>query len=98
MSLSYLIKPAARIDIDAAYDWYEVQQAGRGGAFLNELYAKLSEVRQTPLLFGLVSRKVRAAQLPHSQYVLYYEVEPNQVVVTAVLHTRANPRTWQRRK
>src|SRR4051812_19879754 len=98
MSLPYLIKPDARADIDAAYDWYEAQQAGRGGAFLNELYARLSDVRQTPLLFGLVSRTVRAAPLQHSQYVLYYQVEPNQVVVIAVLHARANPRTWQRRK
>ena len=98
MSLPYYITSRARNDIDAAHDWYEAQQTGRGGAFLTELYALLSDVRQNPHLHGLVSKTVRAAPLPHSQYVMYYQVAANQVIVIAVQHARANPWRWQRRK
>ena len=98
MSLAYVLTPDAQDDIKAGYDWYELQQAGRGDEFLTELQTRLGEITQTPALFGLVSRKVRAAPLPHSRYIVYYRIETNQIVVTAVLHARANPRTWQRRK
>src|SRR2546423_891309 len=98
MSLPVVITPDARDDIDAAHAWYEAQQLGRGDDFLTELRAHLVEIGQFPLLHGRVSRQTRAAPLPTSRYVVYYRVEPNEVVVTAVQHARANPRTWQRRK
>ncbi|MBY0514309.1 MAG: type II toxin-antitoxin system RelE/ParE family toxin [Gemmataceae bacterium] len=98
MSFPYLIKPDARSDLDRAYRWYEAQQAGRGYDFLVEFRDRLSEVCQTPFQYGRVRGRTRAAPLPYSHYIIYYRVEPNLVTVLAVAHSRANPRTWQRRK
>lgn len=98
MSLPVVVTPDARDDIDAAHAWYEAQEPGRGDDFLIELRDRLADIGQFPLAHGRVSRKARAARLPMSQYVVYYRVEPNEVVVTAVQHARADPRKWRRRK
>jgi plasmid stabilization system protein ParE len=98
MSLPIALTPDARDDIDDARAWYEVQQTGRGDAFLDEVRDQLTVIEQNPHQYGLVSRKVRAAPLPASKYIIYYRIETNQVVVTAVMHASANPRNWQRRK
>jgi len=98
VSLAVVLTPDAQDDLDAGHAWYEQQQAGRGGAFLDEVRDRLNEISQRPRMFGRVRGQTRAAQLPHSQYVIYYRIHGNNVVVTAVQHARADPRTWQRRK
>src|SRR5438046_8136739 len=98
MTLDYLIRPTAREDIDAAYDWYEAQAPGRGDAFLTELRERIEVICQTPELYGQVSGGLRAAPLPHSRYIIYYRIEPGRVSIFAVQHASADPRKWQRRK
>lgn len=98
MSLPVVLTPDALDDIDDAYRWYEAQQPGRGNQFLIELHDRLHEIGQTPKLFGLVFRQLRAARLLRSQFVVYSLVESNRVVVKTIQHARADPRKWQRRR
>lgn len=97
MSLPFIIRPLARTDIDAAYDWYEAQQLGRGDEFLVELYERIHDVCETPELYGRVLRKTRAARLHRSKYIIYYRIEMNRVIVSAVQHARVHPDRWKRR-
>jgi plasmid stabilization system protein ParE len=98
MSLDYLISPEARDDIDDAHEWYEAQSTGRGDAFLVELTEMISQLRDTPEMYGRVRGEVRAALLPTSQFIVYYRIEPDRIRVLAVQHASADPRKWQRRK
>ncbi|MCE9565471.1 MAG: type II toxin-antitoxin system RelE/ParE family toxin [Planctomycetes bacterium] len=98
MSASYIIRPAARQDIDDAYDWYELQAVGRGDSFLIELRQLIDAISQAPELYGRVYGDLRAAPLPASNYIVYYRIEATSVSVYAVIHATANPRKWQRRR
>lgn len=49
--------------------------------------------RCTAGVFG----EVRSAPFPYSKYILYYQIEVEQILVVAVQHERANPKAWQRR-
>lgn len=98
MSHPYIIRLPARGDIADAYEWYEQRRGGRGDQFLDEFYRRLQDVCASPQLFGLVRGRTRAARLPRSRFVIYYRFEANVVVVTAVLHARAHPNRWKRRK
>ncbi len=98
MNRTYLIRPAARTDIDAAYDWYEELRVGRGDEFLVELYERIQDIREMPERFGLVRKTVRAAMLPKSKFIVYYRVEDDVILIRAVLHARAHPNKWNRRK
>lgn len=98
MSTLVVTTPDARDDIDDARTWYENQQPGRGDTFLDELRDHLNAIGQNPHQHGRVTRVTRAAQLPNSKYIVYYRIESDQVVVTAVQHASADPRKWQRRR
>jgi plasmid stabilization system protein ParE len=98
MSLDYLITPEARDDIEDAHDWYESQAAGRGDAFLTALTDKITQLRDTPEMYGRVRGQVRAAPLSTSQFIIYYRIEGDRLRVLAVQHAAADPRQWQRRQ
>ena len=98
MSTAVVVTETALNDIDAAHAWYEAQQTGRGDVFLDELRDHFLVIGQNPAAHGWVTRTTRAAPLPRSKFIVYYRIEPNQVVVTAVQHVSANPQTWQRRR
>lgn len=98
MSRTYLILPKARADIDDAYDWYESQRVSRGDEFLLELYDRINDVCISPASSGYVRKGLRAAMLPKSQFIIYYRVHPFLIEITAVLHSRAHPNKWRRRK
>ena len=97
MSTPVVTARSAQADIATAWAWYEAQQTGRGDTFLDELHDQFTLIGQNPAQYGLVDHITRAAPLPHSKYIVYYRSEPNVVVVIAVQHASADPRTWQRR-
>lgn len=93
----YLIRPAARADIDRAYDWYEQQGTGRGDEFLLELSERIRDIRSSPQSFGRVRGKVHAARMKRSRFIIYFRIKPSGIEIIAVQHARANPSKWKRR-
>lgn len=98
MSLPIVLTEEAQTDVAEAFEWYESLQAGTGDAFLGDLQSCLAHLGVMPELYGRVYRRTRAAPLDHHKYVIYYRVEPNAVVVTAIQHAAADPQRWRRRK
>lgn len=98
MSLAYVIRPAARRDIDTAYLDYENRSPGLGSRFLAELVDFVQRVRNHPHLYGVVHGRNRAGGLPHFPHLVYYRAEPTRIVVTAVIHGRRHPRRSRRRR
>jgi toxin ParE1/3/4 len=45
----------------------------------------------------LVYRDVRRALVGRSPFAVFYVVQPDTVIVVAVLHTARNPRLWRNR-
>ena len=97
MSLPTRITPAARSDIDSALEWYESIQLGSGDAFADDVRVTIAAVGQTPEQFGRVNSTTRAAPLADHKYIVYYRVEEDCVLITAVMHARANPKRLRRR-
>jgi plasmid stabilization system protein ParE len=98
MSLGFALTPEAEADVQDAHAWYERQRPGRGDEFVTELRGRIDDICTTPELFGRVRGQVRAARLPHSEFIVYYRIEPSGIVVTAVQHARAHPVKWKRRR
>lgn len=91
MNLPVVLRPDARNDIDDARAWYEAQQVGRGDAFVDEVADELTLIEQNPYQHGLVRKKLRAAPLAVSKFIIFYRIEANHIVVTAVMHAAADP-------
>ncbi|HKB05888.1 MAG TPA: type II toxin-antitoxin system RelE/ParE family toxin [Gemmataceae bacterium] len=97
MSLPVVFRLAAYDDIDAVHTSYESLRPGLGDDFVAEVGATRARIGQNPQLYGVIGRGVRAAKVRRFPYVVYYLVEPNRVVIVAILHARRSSRAWQRR-
>ena len=97
MSFRLRILAAAAKDIEAARDWYEGQQDGLGGVFLDAIDAALARITAKPLTYRLVRRDARRALVRRFPYVVIFRVKPDQIRILAVLHQHRDPEVAKRR-
>jgi len=65
--------------------------------FLTQVQAVLDRISATPELYAQVFQDVRRAVVQRFPYAVFYKIEPQQVVVLAVFHSRRDPKIWQER-
>ena len=90
-----IIKAQAEIDLLEAAQWYERQQEGLGGQFLDAVDDKLMKVVQNTLLHQLRYKMVRFALINRFPFAIHYKVEDKTIFIIAVLSTHRNPRIWE---
>lgn len=84
--------------LEAAH-YYEEQQPGLGGDFLDEVEAGLTRIAGSAGRFGFYrgSETVRSVRLERFPYRLLFVLEPERAVVVAVMHLHRRPDYWKRR-
>lgn len=94
-----VVRPSAELDIKDAADWYEDEEAGLGGEFVDELRHVIHRIRELPSQFPDVGRAARRALLKRFPYAIYFllrgEGDDRTVVILAVLHQRRSPSVWK---
>lgn len=91
-----VILPSARDDLGDGFVFYEEQEEGLGSYFLNSLFSDIDSLR----LYAGIHRKVfgfhrlLSVRFP---YAIYYAMEPESILVRAVLDCRRDPK-WTGRK
>jgi plasmid stabilization system protein ParE len=89
--------PAVELDIEAAFEWYEGEEAGLGFQFLDELRDSYVRILDHPFGYQELRSGVRRALTRRFPYSIYFSVETDVIVVLAVLHSARDPEEWQRR-
>ena len=91
------LRPEAEADLAEAATWYESQRPGLGHAFLDQVAAVLAALAEEPRRYPKVHRGVRRALLSRFPFGVFYHIEPDRIVVLAVMHASRHPRHWKRR-
>ena len=97
MSRALIIRPEAEADIEEAQAWYEQQREGLGDRFLQTVEDCLRVIREHPLAFQIVHKRVRRNLLSRFPYAILYTVKQGTIFVIACMHTKRSPRRWQQR-
>ena len=97
MSFQLLLRPAAKADLREAFAWYETQQAGLGGDFLEAVGRKLAQLESNPLQFPVVRQATRRAIVTRFPYSVFYVLQDQLISVLAMMHHAREPAHWQRR-
>jgi plasmid stabilization system protein ParE len=97
MTTSLSFTPAAEIDLAAIFVWYAEQRDGLGGRFIDAADELFRRIRESPRLFPEVVAGYRRGLLHRFPYGVYFSLEPNRVVVHAVLHLHRDPAVWRER-
>ncbi len=95
MSLPIIVRPKAEADLHAAYIWYEERLPGLGEEFTEQVDSAFARIAEHPLMCSAVHRQFRRALLRRFPYAVFYLVEPDRIVVLAVLHQAVDPERWK---
>jgi plasmid stabilization system protein ParE len=79
-------------DVQAAYDYFEARWTGAGDRFLDRYFETTDRIALNPEIFPTKFDDYRRALVPKSHMAVYYFVEPNRAVITAVIDARRHPR------
>jgi plasmid stabilization system protein ParE len=94
-----VILPLAKKDIYDAAQWYHKKQPGLGKRFTGEVRSTVSFIVKNPMASAKKYDNVRTAVLNTFPFLIHYTIDEikNIIVITAVLHTRRNPKIWENR-
>lgn len=94
--MKIIVLDSAISDLADGEDFYEQQQPGLGIYFLESLFSDIESLK----LYGGIHRKVFGFHRVLSKrfpFCIYYSIEDNTVMVTAVLDCRRDPEKHRRR-
>lgn len=90
------IQPSALADLRVGFRFYEKQQTGLGGYFLDSLYSDIDSLLLYAGIHSLHFGKYRLLS-ERFPYAVYYELRDDLIMVRAVLGLRRDP-SWISRK
>lgn len=91
MSYNLLIQTEAWLEIQNAYDWYEEQKENLGDEFLAELETCYESLIENPERFPYINHLYRRIKTDRFPYILMYEIENSNVIITRVRHIKQKP-------
>lgn len=89
-----LISDESRLDILAAFSWYESRRTGLGKDFELCLEAGLDQIQRDPLLFQKRYKDIHIHFINRFPYGIHYLVEEKTIRVFGVFHTSRDPGKW----
>lgn len=96
MTRSLVVRREALDEMEEAAAWYEARRPGLGLEFLAEIDRVTSAVNARPESFpvwkrGFPYRRALAHRFP---YAIFFEIDQDLVVISAISHTSRRPGYW----
>lgn len=92
-----LLLSAEQEMFDAAC-YYERQAPGLGADFLTKIEYALNDIASAPERWPVVHDCIRRRLMQRFPYSLLYRIDPNEIVILAVMHQKRHPSYWLPRK
>jgi plasmid stabilization system protein ParE len=91
------VRPEAELDIDATFEYYENQRIGLGHDFLLCVEAAISIIERNPTHYRRIHKELRRIAVHRFPYRIFFFIQDNRIIVTAVFHVRRDPQSWNTR-
>ena len=97
MNCYLTVRKEAELDINGAFEYYENKRIGLGYDFLLCIEECLSKVERNPEHYKIIYKELRRIAVRRFPYRIFYLVQSDLVIVTAVFHVRKDPQAWENR-
>jgi len=87
------LRPAELEMLDAAR-YYELQASGLGGDFLDKIDSAVQDIGMHPERWPVVRFDIRRRLIHRFPYALLYRVDPEEIVIQAIMHLHRRPDYW----
>ena len=95
MKRKLIVRQHAETQAFHARDWYESQLKGLGYRSAGQLDQAIQKAHQNPQHYQAVHREIRRVLVRRFPDAVFFVVEPERVVVLAILHQYEDPAKWQ---
>ena len=89
--------PEALAEYEFAVSYYEQHQVGLGGRFVTCVESALLGMLESPATSPVLEQDVRRRLTRVFPYAVLYSVEPDYILVLAVMHCHQRPGYWRSR-
>ena len=90
-----IFQPAAELELQEAYDWFEEREAGLGTEFMRCVDACVQTIRRYPEIFPATHKHVRQGVLRRFPYSILYFLSGSDIIVVSIFHSSRDPKTWK---
>jgi plasmid stabilization system protein ParE len=88
---------SAKLDIQHANTWYNLQRKNLGHKFISEIDEIHSRLESNPKQFPKIRKDIRKATLKRFPYCIFFIIKSNRVRIFAIFHNSRNPIIWKER-
>ena len=89
--------PSTYQELNDAYRWYELQSAGLGKDFLDELETAYPLIQTMPDTWPIIFKDFRRYLLKRFPYGVIYQIKADCIWVVAIMHLSRKPDYWVKR-
>ena len=90
------IAAVAKRELNRVHNYYERRATGLGDAFLDDVTASLSLIKQYPRAWTALGGPFYRRRLTTFKYALVYRTDVDSVVVVGVGHVSRRPAFWRK--
>jgi plasmid stabilization system protein ParE len=91
----YRFTSAALFELAEATLHYEQKENGLGVTFLDEVDAALERILRFPQAWHPLSSRTRRCRTHRFPFGLLYQIRSDEILITAVMNLRRDPRRWR---
>jgi hypothetical protein len=88
---------AAREELIASIEYYELQQTGLGLAFSEQIYATIERIIEIPAGWTPLDNTFHRCLVKQFPYALIYTVLDQVLIITSVMNLHRKPDYWRNR-
>jgi plasmid stabilization system protein ParE len=89
--------PEALAEYEFAASHYESRQVGLGHRFVSSVESAIQSILDAPLTWPILEQDVRRRLARVFPYAILYSIEPEYVLILAVMHCHQQPGYWRSR-
>jgi toxin ParE1/3/4 len=96
--MRYVFHPEALAEYTEAVQYYTQQRTEVAQAFINAVEDAVYRVREAPTHYATIDEDVRRCMTHKFPYGILYIIEPDYILILAVMHCSREPRYWKDRR
>lgn len=96
--MRYVFHPEALGEYAEAVKYYTEQRVELAQAFINAIEDTVCRIRESPTRYTAIGEDVRRCMVRKFPYGVLYTIEPDYILILAVMHCSREPGYWESRK
>ena len=88
-----LLSPAEIEMFDAAA-YYEARVPKLGADFISTMEIAVSDLSEDPDKWPVIGKGIRRRILPRFPYSILYKIDPDEIIIVAIMHQKRRPNYW----